>query len=35
MTTDFKVILTGEVPFTSLVLGKNNKLEPQEQNFGD
>ena len=35
MTTDFKVIPTGEVSYTSLVLGKNNRLEPQEQNFGD
>ena len=35
MTTYFKVISTGEVPYTSLVLGKNNNFDPQEQNFGD
>ena len=35
MTIDFKVIPTEEVPYTSLVLGKHSKLEPQEQNFGD
>ena len=32
---NFKVITIGKVPYTSLVLGKNNKVEPQEQNFGD
>ena len=31
----FKVIPIEKVPYTSLVLGKNNKLEPKEQNFGD
>ena len=35
LTIDFNVIPNGEVPYTSLVLGKNNKLKPQEQNFGD
>ena len=35
MATDFKVILTRKVPNTSLVYGKNNQREPQEQNFGD
>ena len=35
LTKDFNVIPNGEVSYTSLVLGKNNRLEPQEQNFGD
>ena len=35
MTIDFKVIPTGELPNTSLVLRKNNKFEPKEQNFRD
>ena len=34
-TIDFNVIPTEKVSYTSLVYKKNNKLEPQEQNFGD